>query len=206
MEILPVVAGNLPGTWAGIEAQDANNPCVTPHQIQIDVKNAALFVKGVIPESMALKPEPAGLKAINHQIIGDVGTHATLENLVIRFPASMERYMAIALRAEGKVGEPTNLGRLWVRDFKVDPDLKSAPIYEFDIFDGDKLVTSGMILPTSWDLNRQAPRRCVACGYVYDAAAGEIEFAPDPYADEINHNGECVWECTGCRKESCKEI
>lgn len=42
---------------------------------------------------------------------------------------------------------------------------------------------------------------CDACG-----TADDLEFGPDPYAEEIGHDSTPVWECVGCRDQSAMDI
>jgi len=46
--------------------------------------------------------------------------------------------------------------------------------------------------------------RCVGCSQLFDRE--DIEFSPDPYAEEINGDNTPVWECEDCRHESCMDI
>ncbi len=46
----------------------------------------------------------------------------------------------------------------------------------------------------------EAPK-CVGCGTEVD-----LEFAPDPYQEEINDDATPVWECASCRVESMDDI
>ncbi len=46
--------------------------------------------------------------------------------------------------------------------------------------------------------------RCQDCHKLFPH--GEIEYAPDPYAEEINDDMTPVWECLKCRHESAMDI
>jgi len=46
--------------------------------------------------------------------------------------------------------------------------------------------------------------RCVSCHKLFPET--EIEFAPDPYQEEINGDNRKVWECEACRFESAMAI
>ena len=45
---------------------------------------------------------------------------------------------------------------------------------------------------------------CAGCGNKF--SENEIEFSPDPYAEEINGNDTKVWECKDCRDSSAFDI
>lgn len=46
--------------------------------------------------------------------------------------------------------------------------------------------------------------KCVSCGKMFDEK--DIEYAPDPYAEDIGGNHTPVWECAKCRHESAMDI
>ncbi len=46
--------------------------------------------------------------------------------------------------------------------------------------------------------------RCEACEKLFPP--GQIEYAPDPFEEEIHHDETPVWECYGCRREIAREI
>lgn len=46
------------------------------------------------------------------------------------------------------------------------------------------------------------PKKCPVCHKVKD----DIEWGPDPYADDIHNDDTPVWECGDCRKTSADEI
>ncbi len=45
---------------------------------------------------------------------------------------------------------------------------------------------------------------CVGCRKKFPES--EIEFAPDPYAEDIGGDKTPVWECRNCRHESAMDI
>lgn len=47
-------------------------------------------------------------------------------------------------------------------------------------------------------------KMCVICRNFF--CPEHIEFAPDPYAEEVNEVKERIWECENCRHESSDNI
>jgi len=46
--------------------------------------------------------------------------------------------------------------------------------------------------------------RCISCRKLFEEK--DIEYSPDPYAEEIDGNDDDVWECFDCRRESVRDI
>lgn len=53
-------------------------------------------------------------------------------------------------------------------------------------------------------MEKEKKHICVGCHKKFPES--QIEFAPDPYDEEINGNEKPVWECESCRAESASEI
>ena len=46
--------------------------------------------------------------------------------------------------------------------------------------------------------------KCVCCKKMFSEK--DIEYAPDPYSNEIDNDDTKVWECCECRNESADDI
>jgi len=47
---------------------------------------------------------------------------------------------------------------------------------------------------------------CCSCGKEFSVSSGDIEFGPDPFAEDVHNDPTPVWECEDCRYESAMDI